>query len=47
MNRTNTNPRMAELHDSKSIATSDVQIIGSLTFKGELAFDGKLSGGNI
>ena len=38
---------MAELHDSKSIATSDVQIIGSLTFKGELAFDGKLSGGGI
>ena len=38
---------MAELHDTKSIATSDVQIIGSLTFKGDLAFDGKLSGGNI
>ena len=38
---------MSELFDSKSIATSDVQIIGSISFKGELAFDGKLSGGNI
>ena len=38
---------MAELHESKSVATSDVQIIGSISFKGELAFDGKLSGGNI
>ena len=38
---------MAEPHESKSVVASDVQIIGSLTFKGELAFDGKLSGGNI
>lgn len=38
---------MAELHESKSVAASDVQIIGSLTFKGDLAFDGKLSGGGI
>ena len=38
---------MAELHESKSVAASDVQIIGSISFKGELAFDGKLSGGGI
>ena len=38
---------MAELHQSKSIAASDVQITGSLIFKGELVFDGKLSGGGI
>ena len=38
---------MSELLDSKSVATSDVQIVGSISFKGELAFDGKLSGGGI
>ena len=38
---------MAESHESKSVAASDVQIIGSLTFKGELVFDGKLSGGSV
>ncbi len=38
---------MAEHHEPKSVAASDVQIIGSITFKGELAFDGKLSGGGI
>jgi cytoskeletal protein CcmA (bactofilin family) len=38
---------MPELHESKSVAASDVQIIGSISFKGEFAFDGKLSGGNI
>ena len=38
---------MAEHHESKSVAASDVQIIGSIIFKGELAFDGKLSGGGI
>ena len=38
---------MAELFESKSIATSDVQIVGSISFKGDLAFDGKLSGGDI
>ena len=46
-NGTNTNRAMAELHESKSVAASDVHIIGSITFKGELTFDGKLSGGNI
>ena len=38
---------MAEHHESQSVAASDVQIIGSIIFKGELAFDGKLSGGGI
>ena len=38
---------MAESHESKSVAASDVQIIGSLSFKGELVFDGKLSGGSV
>ena len=38
---------MSEHHDSKSVAASDVQITGSISFKGELAFDGKLSGGGI
>ena len=38
---------MAEIHESKSVAASDVQIIGSLTFNGELVFDGKLSGGSV
>ena len=38
---------MSESHESKSVAASDVQIIGSIFFKGELAFDGRLSGGNI
>jgi cytoskeletal protein CcmA (bactofilin family) len=38
---------MAEHHESKSVAASDVQIVGSITFKGELAFGGKLSGGSI
>ena len=38
---------MSENHESKSVAASDVQIIGSIAFKGDLAFDGKLSGGSI
>ena len=38
---------MSENHDSKSVAASDVHVTGSITFKGELAFDGKLSGGGI
>ena len=38
---------MSENHDSKSVAASDVHVTGSISFKGELAFDGKLSGGGI
>ena len=38
---------MSEHHESKSVAASDVRITGSISFKGELAFDGKLSGGGI
>ena len=38
---------MAELHEQKSIAGSDVEITGSITFKGELVFNGKLKGGGI
>ncbi len=32
---------------SKSNVLNDVEIYGSVTFKGELAFDGKLQGGGI
>jgi cytoskeletal protein CcmA (bactofilin family) len=32
---------------SKSVLSSDVEITGSLTFKGELSFDGTIKGGHI
>jgi cytoskeletal protein CcmA (bactofilin family) len=33
--------------DNQSTILSDVEIIGSLTFKGHLTFDGQLSNGNV
>jgi cytoskeletal protein CcmA (bactofilin family) len=33
--------------DNNSTILSDVEIIGSITFQGELIFDGQLSSGNI
>lgn len=38
---------MADIPSNKSNVSSDVEIYGSITFKGELAFDGKLQGGGI
>lgn len=38
---------MADIQANKSNVLSDVEINGSVTFKGELAFDGKLQGGGI
>ena len=38
---------MAEIPSNKSNVLSDVEIYGSITFKGELTFDGKLQGGGI
>ncbi len=32
---------------TKSVLSQDVEITGSLTFKGELAFDGNIKGGHI
>ena len=38
---------MADISTNKSNVSSDVEIYGSVTFKGELTFDGKLQGGGI
>ncbi|HYR58753.1 MAG TPA: polymer-forming cytoskeletal protein [Chthoniobacteraceae bacterium] len=38
---------MPEIPSNKSNVNNDVEIYGSVTFKGELAFDGKLQGGGI
>jgi cytoskeletal protein CcmA (bactofilin family) len=38
---------MPEIPNYKSNVLNDVEIYGSVTFKGELAFDGKLQGGGI
>jgi cytoskeletal protein CcmA (bactofilin family) len=38
---------MADIQNTKSIAGSDVEITGSLAFKSELTFHGKLKGGGI
>lgn len=38
---------MADLNNLKSNVSNDVEIYGSVTFKGELTFDGKLQGGGI
>jgi cytoskeletal protein CcmA (bactofilin family) len=38
---------MADLNQQRSTAGSDVEITGSISFKGELIFDGKLKDGGI
>lgn len=38
---------MSDIPSNKSNVASDVEIYGSITFKGELTFDGKLQGGGI
>lgn len=38
---------MNPISDQKSNILSDVEITGSITFKGELLFDGQLKGGDI
>ena len=38
---------MADIPSNRSNVASDVAIYGSLTFQGELSFDGKLQGGGI
>ena len=38
---------MSEIPTNKSNVLSDVEIYGSVTFKGELTFDGKLQGGGL
>ena len=38
---------MPEIPSNKSNVLSDVEIYGSISFKGELVFDGKLQGGGI
>ncbi|MEA3209223.1 MAG: hypothetical protein QOE70_2280 [Chthoniobacter sp.] len=38
---------MPDFTNNKSNVLSDVEINGSVSFKGELAFDGKLQGGGI
>jgi cytoskeletal protein CcmA (bactofilin family) len=38
---------MPEMNSSKHTILSDVEITGSLTFKGELTFDGKLRKGSV
>lgn len=38
---------MSEIPANKSNVNNDVEIYGSISFKGELAFDGKLQGGGI
>jgi cytoskeletal protein CcmA (bactofilin family) len=38
---------MADLNNLKSNVSNDVEIYGSITFKGELTFDGKLQGGGL
>jgi len=38
---------MSQPNSSKSSLLSDVQIVGTITFKGELVFDGKFEGQSI
>ncbi len=38
---------MADIYEQKSVAGSDIEITGSIVFKGELVFDGKLKDGSI
>lgn len=38
---------MPDPNSFKSIADSDVEIVGSLSFQGELLFEGRLKGGSV